>query len=551
MTKTVTRTALFLAVTTVALTAATSAYALEPDEVAVLANASDRESMELARYYLQLRGIPETNLIALRTASDPVITLPEFQKQIREPVRAALRERRIDGRVRCLVVLWNLPLHVVPTRGDAAAESRSPLQQAWASVAADAHRRLALDLLLLDRLAETFPPAPGEDLTDLAGLFGPLPAPPPELPDPEALPQQIARGLLARQEKLDALRSPSQRRMAWRQMMGLYREAYGVEGLTTYIRRHRPPDAPPLNDFRDELAAAEKRVQELRNTTDPRQVPALAGALQTVSGTAAVLTEALRRAGSAADAQMDASVDSELAMLWFDDYDRAGPAPNPLYWKSDASPAVRAKTLMTARIDAASRADAMRMIRSSLAAEAAGLEGAFYVDAGGPLAEYDNHLRTACRMVRLHTRLRCVLDEKPTLFSPDAAPHAALYVGWSSPGRYVSAFLWVPGAVGWHVAGNEVSALRDPDSTQWGVQMLRHGAAATLGAVDDPRLGAFPLPEEFFALLLTGKYTLAECYWRTVPHASWRMTLLGDPLYTPFAKNPQLPAAKLPNGLAP
>ena len=67
----------------------------------------------------------------------------------------------------------------------------------------------------------------------------------------------------------------------------------------------------------------------------------------------------------------------------------------------------------------------------------------------------------------------------------------------------------------------------------------------------EPLLGAFPLPEEFFPLLLTGKYTVAECYWRTNPLVSWRMTLICDPLYNPYQVNPQLDVGKLPAGLAP
>ena len=33
--------------------------------------------------------------------------------------------------------------------------------------------------------------------------------------------------------------------------------------------------------------------------------------------------------------------------------------------------------------------------------------------------------------------------------------------------------------------------------------------------------------------------------------ASWRMTLIADPLYNPFQKNPQIDVASLPKGLLP
>jgi hypothetical protein len=79
--------------------------------------------------------------------------------------------------------------------------------------------------------------------------------------------------------------------------------------------------------------------------------------------------------------------------------------------------------------------------------------------------------------------------------------------------------------------------------------MIQNGVVATVGAVNEPYLSAFPLPQEFFPLLLTGKATLAECYWRCIPHTSWRMSLLGDPLYNPFKGSARLSAEDLPKGL--
>jgi len=81
--------------------------------------------------------------------------------------------------------------------------------------------------------------------------------------------------------------------------------------------------------------------------------------------------------------------------------------------------------------------------------------------------------------------------------------------------------------------------------------MIQNGVAATIGAVDEPYLGSFPLPEEFFPLLMTGKWTVVECYWRTNPAASWRMMLLADPLYNPFHAQPLIKLNTLPSGLAP
>lgn len=68
--------------------------------------------------------------------------------------------------------------------------------------------------------------------------------------------------------------------------------------------------------------------------------------------------------------------------------------------------------------------------------------------------------------------------------------------------------------------------------------MLEEGVAATLGPVAEPYLQSFPPPDDFFPLLLRGQQPLLEVYFRTLPSVSWMQILIGDPLYTPFKKNP-------------
>ena len=70
--------------------------------------------------------------------------------------------------------------------------------------------------------------------------------------------------------------------------------------------------------------------------------------------------------------------------------------------------------------------------------------------------------------------------------------------------------------------------------------MLEKGVAATLGPVKEPYLQSFPLPDVFFPLLMTGQHPLIEVYYRTTPYLSWRQVLIGDPLYTPFKKQPAI-----------
>jgi hypothetical protein len=61
-----------------------------------------------------------------------------------------------------------------------------------------------------------------------------------------------------------------------------------------------------------------------------------------------------------------------------------------------------------------------------------------------------------------------------------------------------------------------------------------------LGPVAEPYLQSFPLPDQFFPLLMTGKLSLLEVYFLTVPHLSWMQILIGDPLYRPFKNHPAI-----------
>ncbi|MEZ0267461.1 MAG: hypothetical protein ACAI43_22245, partial [Phycisphaerae bacterium] len=83
----------------------------------------------------------------------------------------------------------------------------------------------------------------------------------------------------------------------------------------------------------------------------------------------------------------------------------------------------------------------------------------------------------------------------------------------------------------------------------WCRGLMLDGIAATLGPEAEPFLAAFPEADEFFPLLLTGKLTLAEVYWKTTPLASWRITMVGDPLYTPYKARPGLKVEDLPAAL--
>ena len=240
-----------------------------------------------------------------------------------------------------------------------------------------------------------------------------------------------------------------------------------------------------------------------------------------------------------------AAVDSELALVKEDNYPLDGWLPNIYFlgYRGKEIKNMPQKVILVSRLDGLSEVIVRRMVDDSLQAEKEGLHGKAYFDARWPdpgdkevsgYAFYDRAIHRAARLVEKSDRMPVVIDSRQELFQPGECPDAALYCGWYSLSRYVDAFTWVKGAVGYHIASGECSTLRGSGSQVWCKMMLEKGVAATLGPVSEPYVQAFPIPDVFFGLLLDGRLTLAECYALSNPFWSWQMVLVGDPLYRPF-----------------
>ena len=240
-----------------------------------------------------------------------------------------------------------------------------------------------------------------------------------------------------------------------------------------------------------------------------------------------------------------ASVDSEIALVLEKGYDLDGWLPNRYFvgFQGKEIKNMPQRVLLVSRLDGPSETIVRRIIDDSIRTENEGLAGKAYFDARWPdpgekkvtgYQLYDKAIHNAARIVEKSKKMPVVLDEKERLFQPGEAPDAALYCGWYSLAKYVDAFTWVRGAVGYHIASAECTTLKNKTSTVWCKMMLEKGVAATVGPVAEPYVQAFPLPDIFFGCIIHGQPTLAECYAASVPFWSWQMVLIGDPLYRPF-----------------
>jgi len=244
--------------------------------------------------------------------------------------------------------------------------------------------------------------------------------------------------------------------------------------------------------------------------------------------------------------ETSASVDSELSMVMFRNYELYRWQVNMLGSNSknsqnqDVLLAAGLGTLMVSRLDGPGEDIIKGLVDKAISAEQTGLKGAAYFDSRGifkknQFGTYDQSLRDLAHLTKLRTDLSVELDETGALFLPGACPRTAVYCGWYSLKKYIDAFDFVDGAIGFHIASFEAANLRDPNSSHWCPAMLADGITATLGPVAEPYLHTFPRPKEFFEELYNGK-CLVEAYYRTKPFNSWRLILIGDPLYRPFVE---------------
>lgn len=251
--------------------------------------------------------------------------------------------------------------------------------------------------------------------------------------------------------------------------------------------------------------------------------------------------------------ETEASVDSELSMVLFGSYELYRWQPNQLR-KNSRYPEELILTIMVSRLDGPTPQIAKGLVDKAITAEKVGLHGMAYIDSRGldddkqpySLAHFDQSLRNLALLLRLRTGLsgaprrnrpNLEVREERTgkLFQPGSCPKTAIYCGWYSLKKYVDAFDFVDGAIGFHIASFEAADLRDADSSEWCPAMLVDGITATLGPVNEPYLHSFPSPPDFFNELLNGR-CLVEAFYHTKPFCSWQLVLIGDPLYTPFKK---------------
>jgi uncharacterized protein (TIGR03790 family) len=500
---------------------------LQPAHIAILANANSPESLDVAQHYAQRRRIPPSHIIPLPLPDHETLTREEYDHLVVLPLRLALEKHGLASTVRVLVTTYGVPLRVdAPVLST---DEKRWLLEAQRYVRASRTGLEELDLQLKQMTPGLPTPEAPADLSGQAPL---------EMARTASLLSGIERTLRTTLEhQRSAAPSPQDRQRT----VQLVRR-YGGWGLL--LRQGTQANEPiEFAAWRSLLEQTGPLWATLGRGPISTQRPLIYRWAERLFGLRGVLELASAEVDLLTTTYADASLDSELSLLWWDRdlYPVAWRWGNPLLQDSASHPD-DPPILMVSRLDAPTADLAKGLVDQALQAEHNGLQGTVYFDARGLNAKgadtyalYDQSLRDAAEVIRKQSSFRVVLDNADaTLSQPGAAPDVAIYIGWYRLRSYEDAFTFKPGAIGYHMASAEAVTVHDPAERGWCKNALERGITATLGSVGEPYLDAFPEPARFTALLLTGKYSLAEVYYLTSRYVSWRMVLFGDPLYNPM-----------------
>ena len=243
-----------------------------------------------------------------------------------------------------------------------------------------------------------------------------------------------------------------------------------------------------------------------------------------------------------------AAVDSELALLPLIDVkmNLGGPLRNWVYGATNASILHPTNgVLLVTRLDGPSAEIARGLVDKALQAETNGLWGRAYFDLrnisdpGYKLG--DEWIRGATENSK-HAGFETIVDENPGVF-PAGFPMSqiAIYIGWytaHAEGPLAQPNVeFMPGAIAYHLHSTSAASLRTTNHF-WVGPLLTKGATATMGCVAEPYLAFTPDVATFTAGFFFRGFSFGEAAYAGQDALSWQTTVVGDPLYRPFARPP-------------
>lgn len=520
----------------VAFVSSAARAALTADNLLLIVNKNVPNSRMLAEHYSEQRHVPAGRIVELDLPTGDEISADAFDQSMVAPIRQFILSNHLEKQITCLVTFYGVPLRI-PARANTP-ELRAELvslRRQEREVAKQAEPLVAEIEKLAAEIDASFKPAAVGGMESSEGL--------------SRRAEQAANFALNKVRAMPADQKRSEFEAKLKSIADRLRAPVKVS------ESDANSTSPPATRAALTPQEASAKLEELAvRRSDPADRRAFRDLLRDHGGILMFGQVLTAQELFLSPEESEAAVDNELPLLWWGLYPRGRWQPNVLNYKYadlHAKP-----TLMVMRLDAGGPNRVMEMIDTSIKVENEGLKGRVVLDSRGIPPQkpdgksdlygvYDQSIRNLEVLLHTHTKLTLLVDDRAALIPAGAVKDCSVYCGWYSPGKYVGSVAFVPGAVAFHIGSYEMLTLHNA-TEGWCRNLIDTGAVATLGPVSEPYLHSFPLAEEFFPVLLTGQLTLAETYWATNPLLSWRITMVGDPLYTPFKKNPAISSDVLP-----
>jgi uncharacterized protein (TIGR03790 family) len=93
-------------------------FCLEPEEILVVANRRMAKSIDIAKYYMDNRSIPESHLLKLSLTLKETMTRKEYDDVLKKQVLDAINKLKPEDTIAAIVLIYGVPLKVAPPLPD-------------------------------------------------------------------------------------------------------------------------------------------------------------------------------------------------------------------------------------------------------------------------------------------------------------------------------------------------------------------------------------------------------------------------------------------------
>ena len=482
---------------------------ITPDQLAIIVNKNSKESIEIGELYSKLRQVPESRIIKLDLENIFEVDRSYFDKKLAVPLKHELSTNPNLQKTKAIVLTYGIPLKIkeldIPKDNlilkDAAIKS-------IISFSNDVKTKLSdIDDLNL-KLNQKNITENGQNTLDLAKLN-----------------QEIYEIYLKSKVLGD--------KVSHNKIREISKELFGFNSL---IEENNSTDEDKNRIIKlrsDNIIRSEELYAFTENRFDQyiKNQKKLTGELGTIQSLQQIIDKVFGENTSA-------SVDSELSLikLYPFGYPISNRIYNPYFLENTNKQINKELVTFISRIDGPNFDIVKQNIVHAIRVEKKGiLNGNFLIDARGfgfedrsELAVWDRKLTSLARS-KLRDDINIEYDDSTEL--ADFKDEISFYIGWYQLRNFKPGYKFKPGAIGFHIASEEAINLHNQEEKGWCKNLIENGVVTTVGAVEEPYLDSFPLPDKFFELLIEEKKTVIEAYYLSTKYLSWRQILFSDPLY--------------------